>query len=152
MLELCQFVFNFVLWCGRSLPPAQDEFQKDVKSGMMDVVPHQCEGVGVNDRYLIFCFQQLVIIFLHNAEYCNQTKGTNFLRNEDYLLPSLNKGYLIFFYYLSTNCYGSQRNSSTLEEQYNKKEQECLCTPHPLICSCFTQKAALLFCFCYCTS
>ena len=85
MLELCQSVFNFVLWYGRSLPPAQDEFQKDVKSGMMDVVPHQCEGMGGNDRYLIFCFQQLVIILLHNAEYCHQTKCTNFLRNEDYL-------------------------------------------------------------------
>ena len=78
-------MFNFFLWYGRSLPPAQDEFQKDVKSGMMDVVPHQCEGMGGNDRYLIFCFQQLVIILLHNAEYCHQTKCTNFLRNEDYL-------------------------------------------------------------------
>ena len=44
-------MFNFVLWCGRSLPPAQDEFQKDVKSGMMDVVQHQREGMGGNDRY-----------------------------------------------------------------------------------------------------
>lgn len=64
---MSQFVFNFVLWYGRSLPPAQDEFKKDVRGGMMDVIPRQCEGAGGNDRYLIFCFQQLVIIFLHNA-------------------------------------------------------------------------------------
>ena len=35
----------------------------------MDVVPHQCEEVAGNDRYLIFFFQQLVIIFLCNAQY-----------------------------------------------------------------------------------
>ena len=38
---------NFVLWYVRSLPPAQDEFKKDVRGGMMDVVPHQCEGAGI---------------------------------------------------------------------------------------------------------
>ena len=62
MLELCQLVFSFVLWYGRSLPPAQDEFKKYVRSDMMDVVPHQSEGMGGNDRYLIFCFQLLVLL------------------------------------------------------------------------------------------